>query len=477
LGVAVVITVVMTSLTLQWITNAQAWQYILLAFSGIFAVVTNLDYLITIAKGQPKLAGSALSHIGFGALIIGVMASGLNKEHISSNPFAMQELLEDDLLGKNIMVMHEEPIFMNGYEVTYERDTLEGFTRTYTVNFKKLDKETGQSVEEFNVYPNILYDKKFTKIAANNPSTRHYWDRDIFTLIPNLPQAEVDAEARQAMEDSLKYIRYTAALQQPFEVLDTIQIRDRDTAIVQTYTAEILEINRSPSHPDYEPEEGDLAIGVKMALTKEGETYIAEPMLALRGKLLYAYPVKVNEATSKIRLTEDIFESVFTPEEELSYNEFTLKQGDVINYNGKQIQFAGFNKAPSHPNYVPQEGDIAVSAMLNVADKGKNYLAQPVYLIRDNRPFNLKDEVSALGLHFRFVNIDPATESMRMMIAEKQIAKAGVIPVEIATNSLRTDWIVLEAIVFPGINLVWLGSILMMLGLALSMFVRWRSTH
>ncbi|MFK7932298.1 MAG: cytochrome c biogenesis protein CcsA [Saprospiraceae bacterium] len=471
-GIAAVITGILTWLTLQWITNAQAWQYILLAFSGIFAIVTNLDYLITIAKGNLKMAGSALSHIGFGALIIGVMATGLNKQHISSNAFAMQELLEDDLLGKNIMIMHEEPMFMNGYEVTYLTDSLESFTRTYTVNFKKLDQETGAVTEEFNVYPNILYDKQFTKIAANNPSTRHYWNKDIFTLIPNLPQAEVDAEARQAMEDSLKYVRYVAPLNEPFTVLDTIQIRDRDTSIIQTYTAQLLEINRNPSHPDYEPEAGDLAVGVKMSLTKEGETFEVEPMLALRGKLLYAYPVKVNEATSKIRLTEEIFESVFTPEEELEYNEFNIKQGDVFNYNGKQIQFAGFNKNPSHPNYAPEEGDIAVSAMLNVAEDGKNYLAQPVYLIRDNRPFNLKDEISALGLHFRFVSIDPTTESMRVMIAEKQMKNAGMIPIEIATNSLRTDWIVLEAIVFPGINLVWLGSILMMIGLTFSMFVR-----
>ena len=41
-------------------------------------------------------------------------------------------------------------------------------------------------------------------------------------------------------------------------------------------------------------------------------------------------------------------------------------------------------------------------------------------------------------------------------------------PVEFATNSLRTDYIVFEAIIFPGINFFWVGSIMMMIGLTMS---------
>jgi cytochrome c-type biogenesis protein CcmF len=36
----------------------------------------------------------------------------------------------------------------------------------------------------------------------------------------------------------------------------------------------------------------------------------------------------------------------------------------------------------------------------------------------------------------------------------------------------RTDYIVLEAIVFPGINLFWLGSVTMMIGLFVGMAER-----
>jgi len=39
-----------------------------------------------------------------------------------------------------------------------------------------------------------------------------------------------------------------------------------------------------------------------------------------------------------------------------------------------------------------------------------------------------------------------------------------------AANSYRDDYIVLEAIVFPGINFFWLGTIMMMAGLFIGMF-------
>ncbi len=47
-------------------TGIQAWQYWLLIGCALFAVFTNIAYILGIAKGNLKLAGSALSHVGLG---------------------------------------------------------------------------------------------------------------------------------------------------------------------------------------------------------------------------------------------------------------------------------------------------------------------------------------------------------------------------------------------------------------------------
>jgi cytochrome c-type biogenesis protein CcmF len=128
----------------------------------------------------------------------------------------------------------------------------------------------------------------------------------------------------------------------------------------------------------------------------------------------------------------------------------------------------------NHPSYEAQEGDIAVAAVIEVIKPdGNTETARPVYLIRGNQPFSLKDELPDLGLHFRFENIDPATGTLTIGVAEAD-ASMRKIPMEIAENAARSDYIVLEAIVFPGINYVWLGSLLMLVGLAMGLAFRMR---
>ncbi len=456
---ALLIAGVLTYLTTQWI-RVGAWQYLLLLFSAFFAVVSNIDYLITFLRGNLKAGGSALSHIGFGLMVVGIVASGLNKRHISHNKFAQQNILDAESLEKNVLLMRGEPLFMNGYLVTYERDTMIGNERIFEVNYDKLDKN-GQVEESFQVFPVALYNNEVTKVAAFNPSTKRYLDKDIFTHIANLPSVEADAQARKAREDSLNY--------QLFEGLIG------DTIFTSSSYAVIESVNRQPSHPDYVPQEKDLTIGVKVAFRQvEVDTvWYAEPMLVLRGNLMYNYPAQINELSTKVRVSEKIIERYFPTDEQLDYTGFRFTEGQQVNFNGYQITFDGFDLKPTHPDYETVEGDIVVGAKLSIVslESGKQYQARPIYLIRNNRPFNLKSQLDELGLHFRFLNIDPNQKTIEINIAQVAPERAKV-PIEIADNSFRSDFIVLEAIIFPGINLFWIGTLLMLFGLTLSIFYR-----
>ncbi|PHN06376.1 cytochrome c biogenesis protein CcsA [Flavilitoribacter nigricans] len=475
LGIGLAAAVGITALTALWV-EARAWQYLLLLFAGVFAVVTNVDYIITFLKGNLKAAGSAFSHIGFGLLIVGVLASGLNKQYISSNPYVMTGLIEgaeQDAHKRNIILFKDIPMSMSGYKVEYTKDTIDGFTRTYTVNFQKMD-ESGAVKESFQVQPNVLYNNEFTKIAAVNPSTRRYWNKDIFTHITSLPESEMDVEARKAIEDNLKYQSADLTPGQVYQFQDTVAVEDQDTFSIRYFNLLVDGIDRNPSHPDYHPEEGDMAIGARLQIQQRGDdtVYTALPVIVLRDQLLYTYPVQINDLSTKVRLSESILDDLLIPEESLDYQEFTLKQGEVAQFGDYRITFAQFNRQPSHPNYEPQSEDIAVGATVQIQDAaGSNYIAQPIYLIRGNRPFNVKDQIPEIGFHVRFASIDPGTESISLLVAQNQNA-TNTVPVEMATNSVRSDFLVLQAIEFPGINLVWFGSLLMLAGMGVSLWNR-----
>ncbi|MCB9082533.1 MAG: cytochrome c biogenesis protein CcsA [Lewinellaceae bacterium] len=475
LGGAAAVAMILTFLTTQWI-EAKAWQYWTLLFAGIFTVITNLDYLVSFLRGNLKAGGSVMSHMGFGIMIVGIMASGLNQRVISNNPFIMEGLIEgadDESLRRNILLFKDNPMIMSGYEVTYTDDTLDVYTRTYTVNFKRKDAE-GKILEEFDLHPNVLYDKSFTKIAASNPSTKHYLKKDIFTHIASLPQVEIDMEMRQQREDSLNYKVHEVLPYSTETFLDTVELRDQDTSLVKTYSLTLEEIIRNPTHPDYHPEAGDLAVGARIRVHRDDEdsTYTVEPMVALRGQLLYSYPVQINELSTRVRLNEEVFERVFTMEEELNYQEFNLAPGQQTTFGGNTITFQGFNRNPQHSNYIPEEGDLAVGAsMLVQTPDGSQYPVEPIFLIRQGQPLNIKSEIEELGIHVRFPVLDPKTEQAKLLLAMAAPREAAI-PIDVATDSLRSDYIVLEAIEFPGINFFWLGSIMMMLGMAVSMGYR-----
>jgi len=469
MGISLALSGVVTVLLLQGL-DANAWQYRTLLFFALFTVFCNLDYILFFIKPGLKDSGSALSHVGFGIMVLGVLYSGLNKEFISSNPFAQRGLIEgftEEQYKKNILLIKDQPLLMSGYEVTYESDTLDHLTRTFKVNYKKKDRATQEVLEEFDLYPNVLYDKTFTKIAASNPSTKRYVNKDIFTHIASLPMAETDINVARAQEDSLKYETKTLAI--------------GDTLRGNKYFAVLTKVNKSPTHPEYKPTPGDRAVGLQMTFTDEikNETFDIEPIIILRETLLYGFAEEIEDLNVKVKLTDETVREAFGFKQELSFKQFGLKKGEQISLNGYQVQFTGFNTQVEHPDYEAKPGDIVVGARLKVtevANPSKVQITEPVYLIRGNKPFNLQSELEEPPFVFQFSGIDPASESidLRLAVKEKQVSNSAF-PFAIADEVPRSDFIVLEAILFPGINLFWLGTLMLLAGLVVSMFYRIRS--
>ncbi|NBB88173.1 MAG: cytochrome c assembly protein, partial [Bacteroidetes bacterium] len=121
------LSLILTIAFLQWL-QASAWQYQILLFSGFYAIITNTDHLMSVFKNHPKSIASWFSHAGFGIMIIGILASGLNKEIISTNVFAQKGLLglDEETLEKNIILLQNSPMVMNGYKATYADDHMDG---------------------------------------------------------------------------------------------------------------------------------------------------------------------------------------------------------------------------------------------------------------------------------------------------------------------------------------------------------------
>lgn len=110
------------SLSNFWAVYGHSIQMLLLLFVGLFSFFGNGLVLWRILRGNPRMAGGALSHVGFAIVILGILASsGFDRalprvgQSYSAN--------EENMPRENFVVAKGQTRVVNGYRVTYERET------------------------------------------------------------------------------------------------------------------------------------------------------------------------------------------------------------------------------------------------------------------------------------------------------------------------------------------------------------------
>ena len=460
LGAAALLSAALAGVTYQAL-SAEGVGFVLLAFGAYFALVSNLDYLFTSRVALWQRAAGFAAHAGFAMLLIGVLFSGLNKHHISQNTFAMDGLLGEEQIGKNVLLVRGLPMVINGYEVTYLSDTLVGNRRDFAIQYRELGRD-GSIGDSFVLRPYALYTNDFAKVASMNPDTKHYWDHDVFTHITGLPPGNQSAEQAKAYEDSLAFTELRVPL--------------GDSALAERHRVTLVSLTDAPQHPDYEPEPGDLALGARVRIDRLAfdTTEYAEPVVVLRENLVYSYPAQVNPLSVRVQLPESAFAVRYASDAELDYKRFDLAPGGYYQLGDYRFTFERFDRAGEHPGYVAEEGNVAVNAVVSVRDASGEVVSElrPLYYIRGSSPMVLKSVDTERGLHVQLAGIDPADGTAELAFAVSTPPADAAFPIEIAENASRTDWVVLEATVFPGINLFWAGSILMLAGFFIALGFR-----
>ena len=459
LVVSAILSAVFLILFIQWIKTLD-FAYLLLLFAAIFSIVSNLKYFYSRLKLKLRASASVLSHVGFGIMILGIVASGINKRYISNNAFAMRDIFGDDedLLQKNVYLLKGQPLFMGGFNATYISDTMIGYDRRYTIRFDRLDKDNKSVTESFELDPYITYNQARSEMVNPNPSTKRYIHKDIFSHITSAPARHVSIKAAQEEDDSLKYQEHNMRLG------DTLMIRDKYFSLNSLTT--------EPSHEEYAGKSTDVAYGASIDVwDTTGFRTQLKPVLAVRDqRFIHSFFDHENKNGIRVHLTEDGLQRIYPDEGDLHYQILHKKVGEGFSLEGVDCSVTGFDKNPTHPSYIPKEGDIAVAAEIEIRNNSATrVVAKPIFLIRDNQTYMISDHVLSHGLLFRFSNIDPKSEQLELMVAKTGIDNVEI-PVKIAFDAPRNDFIVLEAIEFPGINLFWLGTSMMMIGMLIGMY-------
>jgi cytochrome c-type biogenesis protein CcmF len=106
----------------------------------------------------------------------------------------------------------------------------------------------------------------------------------------------------------------------------------------------------------------------------------------------------------------------------------------------------GFQKQPK---------DIAIGAKLKFISLDTSYYIEPVYLVREVVATSVPAKVEKNNVSFSIIKILPEENKMQILVEQK-----------------LNKFIIMKAIKFPFINILWLGCFIMVFGILLSMLRR-----
>ncbi len=437
------------------------WSHFIFLVSALFVLSCSIFYLTRIIKGNLRMTGPVLSHGGFGLLLLGILFTGVNKKIISTNSFAQEGLLENsdqEELSKHLTLIKGEPMFMNGYWVNYQQDTFVHKSRIYTLRIWK-DDSTGVKKEEFELHPEIQYDNKLTKVAASNPSIKREIHRDIFSLVAQIPQTQMDVEIAQKAEDSLRFRMHF------FKLNDSIE--------TESYIYRIKSVSGNFNADQFETKYFDQKVQLQIEVLRKSDhkTFYGTPSILFRNNLVYRFPSNIDALGIRMQIPDTFYQAFIPAYSLLNLEHIQLKEGSsTLLKNGYVIKLVQIIREMPEEFGPLSANDIGVGARIQISSGDTSAELFAPFIIRDAQVISPVVSSFLPGISLRFTKINPESEEMHFEYGLHPPLEQQQMACEIAENGPRTDFIVIQVIEFPWISLVWTGSIIMLLGLALASF-------
>ena len=218
--------------------NGSSVLMLLLIFATFFSLYGNASVLYRIGKGNLRLVGGALSHVGFSVMLLGIIASSGFSNPISDN--AGVEMGDGN--RENIFIEQGKSAFVKGYEVEYKgREMNERGRPVFIVDF------TDPSGDKFTARTVVYKSNKDQWIQ--HPDVRLGLTQDVFVAVTPNDMFERNEDAprnglsltkgeQRSLGESAYTIRFL-----DFERTDPLEIEDEGIEIAVGARLEITRLS------------------------------------------------------------------------------------------------------------------------------------------------------------------------------------------------------------------------------------------
>lgn len=135
---------------------------------------------------------------------------------------------------------------------------------------------------------------------------------------------------------------------------------------------------------------------------------------------------------------------------------YEVSPGETFFISDFVTNFEGGEVLSSMEGMDLKEGDVAVKAKLVVQDYDVEKRLEPIFIIRGNQVGKIPVVDTELGVKVELTNIIPEENKFSFTV-----------------NRYQKDYVVLKAIVKPQINILWAGTIIMLIGFCVAIYRRY----
>ncbi|HEX5171368.1 MAG TPA: cytochrome c biogenesis protein CcsA [Cyclobacteriaceae bacterium] len=162
-------------------------------------------------------------------------------------------------------------------------------------------------------------------------------------------------------------------------------------------------------------------------------------------------------------VTKDLYTHVSAPMAAEARNEWdhteevNVHLGQEFYANDYVSELESIERINEVPGVTLNDQDVAVKARVKINGEKEAYYAEPIFLIKDKMVGRISDEINELGLKVALMSIHPESNEFTLSISTRQ-----------------KDWVVLKAVEKPLINVLWIGTLILMTGFTLALVRRAR---
>lgn len=251
-------------------------------FAAVYSVVANASYIFIVLKGKIKIAGASVAHVGFGLVLLGILISSAKKDVLSKNTTGITVFKKDknEDPAENITLFKGLPTDMGRYMVTYQQDS---FNTKERKRFFEIDFKSKDGKDQFKLYPDLIKGNKGMEGFSANPSSQHYWYKDIFVYI--------SAFQENSKTDTSTYRNQI--------------IKVGDTLFYSNGFIILNKISKNPVEQRTRYATDELAVFLDfIVIAKDGRRYFTSPGIAVKNQSLRQLPDTVKSQSIALRFNK-----------------------------------------------------------------------------------------------------------------------------------------------------------------------------